>query len=319
MSADTRLRELRPSDVEHVVGLWNRCLTADPVTRETFEEKVLLDPNFDPAGGRVAEREERVIGFAYALVRRTPLPWGFESLLEQDRRRGWILAILVEEAHRREGIGSALLSQALDFLRTQGAKTVILGNYAPNYVLSGVDTEAYPGAREFFEHHGFAVHGRSHGMGIDLFGYQPPAEAAGIEQALAQQGVTVEHFSRDSLLPTLGFLRECFPTWLSLFTDKLQRGHDCDEMVIARRGEEVVGYCQHRYGHQPERTGPFGVKAELRGRKIGTLMLYRLLAGMAQKGYRAGWFAQTGDRQRSYYERVGYRVVRTEVAMSREL
>ncbi len=44
-----------------------------------------------------------------------------------------------------------------------------------------------------------------------------------------------------------------------------------------------------------------------------------LLARMAQKGYRTGWFAQTGDRQRSYYERVGYRVIRTQVGMSREL
>jgi mycothiol synthase len=316
---EVQLREYRARDVQEVARLWNQCLTADPVTREVFEEKVLLDPNFDPAGVGVAEYEGRVIGFAYALVRRTALPWGFESLLERDRTRGWVFAIFVEQAHRRQGIGSALLNQALDFLKAQGAKTVVLGNYAPNYVLSGVDTEAYPGAQEFFARHGFAIHGKSYGMGIDLYGYQPPAEAGEVERALTEEGIVVEHFSRDFLLPTLSFLRECFPTWLSLFTDKLQRGHDLDEMVIARRGEEVVGYCQHRYGHHAERTGPFGVKAELRGREIGTLMLYRLLARMAQKGFRAGWFAQTGDRQRRYYERVGYRVIRTEVGMSREL
>jgi mycothiol synthase len=314
-----QLREYHCYDVTGVVDLWNRCLPADPITREIFDDRILLDPNFDPAGCWVAMQDGRIVGFVYALVRRTPLPWGFESAFEHDRQIGWIFALFVHEDYRRQGIGSALLDRALAFLEAGGVKHVILGNYAPNYVLSGVDTEAYPGAREFLEHHGFAVQGKSYGMGIGLFGYRPPAEAAEIEQALAQQGVTVEYFSRDFLLPTLDFLRASFPTWLSLFTDKLRRGHGFDEIVIARRGEEVVGYCQHRYGHQPERTGPFGVKAELRGRKIGTLMLYRLLAGMAQKGYRAGWFAQTGDRQRSYYERVGYRVVRTEVAMSREL
>jgi mycothiol synthase len=319
MTSEVRLREVRPSDVEHVIDLWNRCLPADPITRGIFDDKVLLDPNFDPTGGRVAERGGQVIGFAYALVRRTALPWGFESLLKHDRGRGWVFAIFVDEAYRRQGIGSALLNQVLDFLKAEGAKMIVLGNYAPNYVLSGVDTEAYPGAQEFFAHHGFTAQGESYGMGVDLYGYQPPADAAGIEQALAQQGIVVEYFSREFLLPTLSFLRECFPTWLPLFTDKLQRGHDLDEMVIARRGEDVVGYCQHRYGHHAERTGPFGVKAELRGRKIGTLMLYRLLARMAQKGFRAGWFAQTGDRQRRYYERVGYRVIRTEVGMSRDL
>jgi mycothiol synthase len=319
MTSEARPREFRPGDVQEVIDLWNRCLPADPVTRGIFEDKVLLDPNFDPAGGRVAEREGRVIGFAYALVRRTPLPWGFESLFEHDRGRGWIFAIFVEEAYRRQGIGSSLINQALDFMKAGGAKTIVVGDYAPNYVLSGVDTEAYPGAQEFFAHHGFAAQGRSYGMGVELYGYQPPADAVEIEQALAPDGIAVEHFSRDFLLPTLSFLRECFPTWLSLFTDKLQRGHDLDEMVIARRGEEVVGYCQHRYGHHAERTGPFGVKPELRGRRIGTLMLYRLLARMAQKGFRAGWFAQTGDRQRNYYERVGYRVIRTQVEMSKEL
>jgi GNAT superfamily N-acetyltransferase len=248
-----QLREYHCYDVTGVVDLWNRCLPADPITREIFDDRILLDPNFDPAGCWVAMQDGRIVGFVYALVRRTPLPWGFESAFEHDRQIGWIFALFVHEDYRRQGIGSALLDRALAFLEAGGVKHVILGNYAPNYVLSGVDTEAYPGAREFLEHHGFAVHGRS------------------------------------------------------------------DEMVIARRGEEVVGYCQHRYGHHAERTGPFGVKAELRGRKIGTLMLYRLLARMAQKGYRAGWFAQTGDRQRRYYERVGYRVIRTEVGMRKEL
>ncbi len=319
MNPEARLREFRSGDAQEVTDLWNRCLTADPITRGILEDKVLLDPNFDPAGCRVAEHDGRVIGFAHALVRRTPLPWGFESLLAQDRERGWVYAIFVDEAHRRRGVGSALLKQSLDFLLAQGARRIVLADYAPNYLLSGVDTEAYPGAQDFFAHHGFAVHGKSYGMGIDLYGYQPPAEAAAIEQALAQEGIVVGYFTRDDVLPTLSFLRTCFPTWLSLFTDKLQRGHDLDEMVIARRGEEVVGYCQHRYWQHVERTGPFGVKGELRGKRIGTLMLYRLLARMAQKGYRTGWFSQTGDRQRNYYERVGYRVIRTQVGMSREL
>jgi len=316
---DVHLRDYCIHDAQEITDLWNRCLPADPITREIFEDRILLDPNFELAGCRVAERDGRVVGFAHALVRRTPLPWGFESLLERDRGVGWILAIFVHEAFRREGIGSALLGQTLDYLRARGARQAVLFDYPPNYLLSGVDTEAYPGALEFFQRRGFSAQGKTMGMGINLYDFRLPPAVAEMERELAQQGIVVEYFSRDYLLPTISFLHDCFPTWLCLFTDKLQRNHDLDEMVIARQGEEVVGYCQHRYWHQAERTGPFGVKAALRGKKIGTLMLYRLLERMSQKGFRFGWFAQTGERQLNYYQRVGYQVTRTQVSMVKQL
>jgi GNAT superfamily N-acetyltransferase len=316
---DVQLRQYRIHDAQQITDLWNRCLPADPITREIFEDKILLDPNFEVAGCRVAECEGRVVGFAHALVRRTPLPWGFESLIELERDTGWIFAIFVDETLRRKGIGSALMREAADYFRARNIADVVLFDYAPNYVLSGVDTEAYPGAVEFFQHHGFAVEGTSMGMGIDLYGFRLQPAVAVIEEDLAQEGIVVQYFSRDYLLPTLSFLHECFPTWLSLLTDKLHRNHDLDEIVIARKDEQVVGYCQHRYWHHAERTGPFGVRADLRGKRIGTLMLYRLLARMSQKGFKFGWFAQTGERQLDYYRRVGYHVTRTQVRMVKHL
>ncbi len=316
---DVQLRQFRMHDAQAVTDLWNRCLPADRITREIFEDRILLDPNFEVGGCRVAERNGRVVGFAHALVRRTPLPWGFETVFERDRGVGWIFAIFVEEAFRRKGIGSALLNQALDYLRAEGVREVVLFDYAPNYLLSGVDSEAYPDALQFFQRHGFAAQGKSMAMGINLHGFRMPPAAAEIERDLAREGIAVEHFARDHLLPTIAFLRECFPTWLPLFRDKLHRRDDPDEIVIARQGEQVVGYCQHRYWHHAERTGPFGVKGALRGKKIGTLMLYRLLERMSQKGFKFGWFAQTGERQLDYYRRVGYRVIRTQVRMVKHL
>jgi len=316
---EVHLREYRIHDAREITDLWNRCLIRDPITREIFEDKVLLDPNFEVAGCRVAECGGKAVGFAHALVRHTPLPWGCESLLERDREVGWVFAIFVDGAYRRQGVGSALLCQALDHLRGRGAKRAVLFNYPPNYLLSGVDTEAYPGALEFLQRHGFEVEGESMGMGVSLDGFHVPPAIAQVENDLGREGITVQHFSRDYLLPTISFLRESFPTWLHYFTDKLQRNHDLDEMVIALQGEEVIGYCQHRYHHHVERTGPFGVKEAFRGRRIGTVMLYRLLERMAQKGFRFGWFAQAGKRQARYYQRVGYRVMRRQLSMTKQL
>jgi predicted N-acetyltransferase YhbS len=86
-------------------------------------------------------------------------------------------------------------------------------------------------------------------------------------------------------------------------------------MVIATEGERVVGYCQHL---DADHVGPFGVGAGYRNRGIGSVMLYRLLDGMRQKGYRFAWFGETG-RARAYYERAGFRVTRKYAILRRDL
>jgi len=316
---DVAIRTYRPDDVTAVVELWNRCLPLDPITREMFEDRVLLDPNFDAAGCRVASDGERVVGFAHAVVRTSPHPRGFESLLERDRETGWLIALFVHPDCRRRGIGTRLLYEALGFIRSRGRRRVALFNYTPNYLLVGLDETGYPGAREFYVRHGFRIVGESVGMGIDLNGYAVPAEVRALERRLAADGIEAVYFERRHIMPTLGFLSESFPHWVHYFLDKLARGHEPDEIVIVLKGKQVIGYCQHRYYQHVERTGPFGVRQDMRGRGVGTLMLHRLLERMAQKGYKFAWFTSTDPETAKYYARAGYRVIRRHLAMVREL
>jgi ribosomal protein S18 acetylase RimI-like enzyme len=313
------IRPFRAGDTPAVVQLWNICLPRDGITLPIFQEKVLLDPNYDPEGCLLATDMGRLVGYVDARVRTTPHPWGFERLLEADRETGWIIALFVRPEYRRKGLGTELLEAGLEFLRAKGRRRAILFNYTPNYLLVGLDEEGYPGAREFYEKNGFAAGGESVGMAVELLGFRNPEHVRGAEEELLEEGIRAVHYEPRLLLPTLAFLREHFPLWVHYFTDKLARGHDHDEIVVVTRESEVVGYCQHRYYHHVERTGPFGVAADLRGRGIGSVMLCRLLERMAQKGYRQGWFTGTDTGTAHYYERCGYRVVRRHVGMSRAL
>ncbi len=313
------IRDYRMDDAEAVVELWDRCLVRDPITRGIFEDKVLLDPNFDVGGCKVAEADGRIVGFAHAVVRTTPYPRGFEALLEADRDKGWIVALFVHPDQRRRGIGSALLDEALQFIRARGRKQAILFNYTPNYLLVGVDREGYPGALEFYRRHGFEPGGETVGMGIDLNGFVVPEAVWQTEAKLKEGGIEARPFDRRYIVPAVSFFLEHFPTWLHYFEDKLARGHEPDEMVIVLRGDEVVGYCQHRYYHHVERTGPFGVRADLRGKKVGTVMLHKLLERMAQKGYKYAWFTSTDLGTADYYAKAGYKVIRRHVGMARGL
>ncbi|KOT41492.1 hypothetical protein ADK84_11240, partial [Streptomyces sp. NRRL WC-3701] len=64
------VRPFAPGDGAPLVAAWARSVPYDPVTRERFRRHVLLDPNFDPAGLRVAVRDGEVVGAAYGVRRR---------------------------------------------------------------------------------------------------------------------------------------------------------------------------------------------------------------------------------------------------------
>ncbi len=68
------VRGFRPGDLAPVVELWNRSLVRDPITPGLFQNKVLLDPNYDPEGCLVALAVIRGAesGFKYAQAYAIP-------------------------------------------------------------------------------------------------------------------------------------------------------------------------------------------------------------------------------------------------------
>lgn len=84
----------------------------------------------DPEGFLVAEVGESVVGYIIGVVR-----WG---------NVGHILAIAVDKSHRREGVGTSLMINALERLRKHGASQVKLEVRASN-----------EGAQKFYEILGF--------------------------------------------------------------------------------------------------------------------------------------------------------------------
>src|SRR5690242_2149952 len=85
----------------------------------------------------VAEREGEVVGYAYA---------GMEGNDYMALRgpAGVLYDLVVDPAHRRQGIGSALMDAALDRLRELGAPRVLLFTADKNY-----------GAQSMFDRAGF--------------------------------------------------------------------------------------------------------------------------------------------------------------------
>ena len=297
------------------MALLNRCLTADPITSETFQRKVLLDQNFDQRGALVALGGSRVVGFALGLVRRFKL-----EDAPPDFDRSWITLIGVEAGYRRRGIGRRLVEGLEEWFRSNDCKTTFVSSYAPNYFTPGVDVNAYPEALEFFKSLGFVEVYRPLSMDASLVHLTTP-DWVNEKEALLEGKVTIEPFRPELILPLLEWMRvEFVGDWQRFAREamaKITTGEfRPDNVWIAHENGKVVGYCQH---DNACRFGPFGVSASERGRGIGAVLLFKCLHAMRAKGLHNAWFLWTDDKVAKLYAEAGFTESRRFALLRKEL
>ncbi len=146
----TAYRFYQSGDEIQIVRLWNETLWKDPITSKRFRNLVLLDANFDPEGMRLAFKDDKLIGCVYAVRRLLPM---FGTDLEPDN--GWIPFFFVDKNYQKSGVGAQLMKEATDFLKENTRKHVFFSSYAPNYIMPGIDEDAYPEAYQFLLAQGF--------------------------------------------------------------------------------------------------------------------------------------------------------------------
>lgn len=313
--ADATLRGYRGTDEPGLLAAWNAALPWDPVDTATFRRKVLLDPNFHPDWLLVAEQAGEVVGFCLCLIRRVPL----EGVgLEPDK--GWITALGVVPAARGQGLGQALLAGARDLFRSANRRSVSIAPYAPNYFVPGVDVERYAAGLGFLQAQGFVVVTEAISMDANLV----RLDFSGLEARearLAAQGIAVRNLTPADLPALLGFLRDhMYGDWRrharELLTDATRGLATLENFTVAVRGDEVVGYCQF----EGEHFGPFGVRDDLQGMGIGTVVLGRCLQTMRRHGHHNAWVLWTSDDTAAkVYSKFGFAVTRRFAVLRQEL
>lgn len=288
---DAQIIPFRGDLLDEVVNLLQQTLHADPISRSLFVRKVLIDPNFEPAGAPVALVGDEVVGFGLSIARRLPL-----EDAPPDTDRGYITLLAVHPQYQRQGIGTALLQSMEDYLRSRDRRVVLVSPYAPNYFTPGVDVNAYAGGLQFFLKHGYQEVYRPISMHCNLLNLRIPDWVQRREQELRQQGLIVEHY-RPQLIPALfRFLHAEFPgDWQRYAREaiaRIEQGDSPTRLWIAHERGEVVGYSHF----EGERFGPIGVAQSQRGRGIGQVLMYRTLQAMRLQGLHTAFFMWSDDR-----------------------
>lgn len=306
-----RVRPYQTKDEPDVVTLWNHCLQRDEISQNIFRRKIILDENFDERGCLVAVDDERVIGFLLSLRRRYPY---YDLGLEPGK--GWITAFFVHPEWRRRSAGTTMLEQAERFLRGEKICEVSVSDYTPNYIVPGVDVDAYADGYSFLKAHGFKKSQNVYGMGRSLVDAHAPEDVMERFQRLQEAGFRVTVYQPRHTLKLLEFLRKNYPGDLfRVALERIKEDPDCDEILIALKDEEVVGFA-HFLG---ERFGPFGIDKEYVGRGLGPMLYYQTVEQMKKKGKQNLWLAWTEGRAKDFYHKVGLKVTRRHVVMKKDL
>ncbi len=309
------IRPFSADDIQSVVGLLKRTLTADPLTESVFEERVLLDPNFDANGALVAVDENRVVGFALGIARKAQL-----ENQASDLDKGWITLIAVEETQRRKGIGRRLLSDLTAYFARERVKSIWVSPYAPNYFTPGVDLQAYPGAVEFFKEHGFLEMYCPLSMDASLLTLPHSESIVRHVQNLAAKGIRIEAFEPKHILALTAFMKEEFPgDWQRCVRETMSaivRGDGSPEHLwVAMRNGAALGFTRH----EGERFGPLGVAETARGNGIGAALLFTCLDSMRNRGLQNAWLMWTDDATAQLYRKAGFAETRRYVVMRKAL
>ncbi|MET9248510.1 GNAT family N-acetyltransferase [Nonomuraea sp. NPDC003709] len=299
------VRAFASGDEVSLVDAWNRSMPADPATSAWFRDCVLLDPNFDPEGLRVAVSDGRVVGCAYGVRRLTPLAPGTD--LEPDT--GWIPFFFVGPEHRGGGLGRRLVGEALAFLERAGRTKVDFSSYTPNYVLPGADSELYPDGYRLLNGLGFRTLYSPVAMDRTLVGYVTPDEVRELRAERESEGYAFRNPTDGELPELIRFAADAFnPDW----GEAIRLHRDPRRMVIAKK-DQIMGFALYAaYRGIPERFGPFGVDPEQRGTGLGKILLHLTMTMMRAEGLHSSWFLWTGEASPAgrLYTKAGYQITR---------
>ena len=298
MASGVNLRPFDAGRIGEIVALWNAVFAPSfPLRDALFRQNTVLDPHFDPAGASLAcDADGRLVGCAVAKVAREPL--GTDGLRPD---RGWLSVVAVHPAHRRRGIGTALVRAAELFLRARARPTAVLGG-DPAHFFPGVPDGS--GAAEFFQAAGYTLRGDAYDLRRSLDGYRTPEAVAAARAANPDVDVRPLQAGEDGVL--LRFLDAAFPgRWRYTVARFLQRGGPPGDVMGVLRGGEVCGFAmlfhpRSRWigpsiawaasanGGRPAEggLGPMGLAPAVRGRGLGHVLLDRAMVHLASLGVR---------------------------------
>ena len=291
---------------DEIIDIWNNSLVFDQITRQQFIRYHVNDFNFDKRYFLLAV-DEKVVGFIFGIKRSTPyFSRGCESSI------AWIKVLGVSKTNQQ--IGTSLLIELENRFKDAGVKKIVLGNYSPSYLVSGIPQEEYYPAIAFFEHHDYSQVGTSYWMERQLDEYVYPDEIDTKRKDIEKNGYIIQKFDPDKTYQLIKMMKRNFSdSWTSYVVNAIANGTATQTIILCSDPiGKVIGYVSRAsIDCDPYRFGPFGIDKDYRNQGIGEIMIHEMFKSMVEKSLNYVYFKNTDDIGCRFYKRQGMSVKRT--------
>ncbi len=275
------IRPMESSDVSEIVRGWNLSLPHDQVSESRFESVILKDPNHEKGASLVAVHGGKIVGFIGSVAR--------EGVLGADNRgrpyakdNGYIKGIFVLEDYRRQGIGTRLLDEAVNYLKSKGKSRIRVITYSGRCFFPGVGMR-YEAALRFFESKGFDRDHVINDVDLDLRSFQISDYQKNARRRMGEFGVHIEEYDPSMLGKMRKFVEKANMT--SWFPKGWEEGYrEKGNRFVAFRGGEIVGWASFSPRTGTAGFGPIAVLEEMRGNGIGSCLLLECVLRMKESG-----------------------------------
>lgn len=293
--------------LDQLIELWNETLIHDLINEHTFLQRIAYDPNFDASLSKLAIDNEKVVGYCHGVKRKESY---YTKGLEPDR--GWINFIFVDKNYRRKGIGTHLYEQVKDELLLQGATSITLCAYSPNYLNPGIDVR-YKEGLQFFEAMGYSIsENNSVSMQRSLWDFELTSDFYDKVDSLSKDSIVIRNYKVQDFNRVIDFLNKEFEHgWVRNFIIASQSERAERTIVIClNENQEVLGFCMRQIDGNPNRFGPIGVGSKIRSKGLGGVLIDTMFYEMKKEGLLYTNFLWTSGDAIRFYERHGMSIYR---------
>ncbi|WP_052339495.1 GNAT family N-acetyltransferase [Gorillibacterium massiliense] len=288
---------IHEQDTGIMLDLWNRNIGAlFPLDEQLLRQNVFGLGTARPTEltGAYASDTKELIGMIAYQQQTAPM-----GLVPSDPTVGTIRFLIVDFRYRRQGIGTRLLNDAENHLRSSGVQSLQLGGELRHF-FPGIPSICQA-ARDFFRKHGYEEGGAAYDLIGDL-------SRTNLHEAIKPKWRTdyeryvVTEMQQEDEEEVMAFFKRNFPDrWyeeMSAFLTNVAQ-HEHVAILKEKGGSRVIGfsrihdktsrfigssiYWRGQLGDDFGGLGPIGLDGEYRKHGLGLFLLYKSLEMLQQR------------------------------------
>jgi len=280
-----------PAFYEDLRKLMNLSLKNDFIDKNLFKEITLNDPNFDESLVFIGVKNNKPIAYVFG-VRRSKEP---EKMLVPHKDTIWIKSFGTIE---RKNL--VLLEELLNIfestVKESKYKYIRVSDFASWFITAGVDVK-YTAYNTLLTFRKFNIENKVIDYELDLSEFYIPKHINDIYKKLSKEKIKISNIEENK--EVLKWIEINFGPFWSIEAKNALKKED-GGVLIAHKNEEILGFSVYG-GLHSSRIGPLGVDPKMRGKGIGTMLLFETIKKIRMNGQRIAVIPWVGREVASFY------------------